>query len=93
MIQQQAQLSAQLGAQIQALQRQAGISGAGTPPKGGKKGKGKQETQVKGTKRVASAASDFDELMGPSDSLYTEDDEGDDGCFRMGGLVSGIADV
>jgi hypothetical protein len=31
--------------------------------------------------------------QGPSDSLYTEEDEGDDGCFRMSGLVAGIADV
>jgi hypothetical protein len=63
LIQQQAQLSAAMGAQIQALHRQAGISGAGTPPKKGDKGKGKQGTQVKGTKRTAPAASDLDELM------------------------------
>ena len=57
------------GAQIQALQRQAGISGAGTPPKKGDKGKGKHGTQVKGAKRTASAASDLDELMADLDDI------------------------
>ena len=31
--------------------------------------------------------------QGPTDSLCTEDDEGDDACFHPGGFVSGVVDV